>query len=359
MVAVRDPGSLVAIEFSEWDELLARARRYNLLPRLGSQLEALGLLERVPDKARERFLGARLWAELNQTDARHEIHRLLRALDGLDVPIVLLKGAAYLMASLPPFRGRVFADLDILVPEERIDEVEQRLLAGGWEGAEMDAYDERYYRNWAHEIPPLTHPARNNEVDIHHTIVPRVSRPTPDASALLEAAQPLDDPRLKTLGPADMVLHGAVHLFHEEFKYGLRELLDLSDLLGHFGRREGFWGSLLPRAQRHGLERPLYYVLRYSERVLKTSIPPAIMNAASAAAPIRPVGTLMDWIVPLALIPDTPERPRYGSRLARWMLYVRSHWLRMPVPLLVYHLSVKAMHRARNLFRAAGTESVE
>ena len=90
MVAVRDPGSLVAIEFSEWDELLARARRYNLLPRLGSQLEALGLLDRLPEKARERFLGARLWAELNQTDARHEVHRLLRALDGLDVPVVLL-----------------------------------------------------------------------------------------------------------------------------------------------------------------------------------------------------------------------------------------------------------------------------
>ncbi len=352
MVAVRDPATLLALDYPQWDEVLRRARQHKLLARLGVQLEALDHLEQVPEKARERFLGARHLAELNQVDVRYEIDRLLRALDGLDVPVVLLKGAAYMMASLPPSRGRMFVDLDILVPEKRIQEVEQALLAADWEGAELDAYDERYYRNWAHEIPPLRHPVRGTEVDVHHSIVPRVSRPVPDVTALLEAAEDLDDSHAKVLSPADMVLHSTVHLFQEAFESGLRELLDLHDLLVHFGAREGFWEGLVPRAKRHGLERPLYYALRYTEQILQTPIPSVAREEVVAAAPPFPVRVLMDWLIPLAIVPDTPDQPLYGPRFARWLLYVRSHWLRMPASLLVYHLSVKTWHRVRDQFRA-------
>ena len=360
MIAVRDPATMLALDYPKWDEVLRRARQHKLLARLGVQLEALDLLDQVPEKARERFLGARHLADLNQVDVRYEIDRLLRALDGLDVPVVLLKGAAYMMASLPPTRGRMFVDLDILVPEERIQEVEQALLSADWKGAKLDAYDERYYRNWAHEIPPLMHPVRGTEVDVHHSIVPKVSRPTPDVTALLEAAEDLDGSRAKVLGPADMVLHSAVHLFQEGFESGLRELLDLHDLLGYFGAHEGFWEGLVPRARRHGLERPLYYALRYTEWVLHTPIPSAIREeAAAAAAPSLPVRALMDRLILLALIPDTPDRPLYGPKLARWLLYIRSHWLRMPAPLLAYHLSIKTWHRLRDLFRAIPAQSVD
>lgn len=359
MLAVKDPASMVTLDEPQWDELLRRARRHKLLARLGYQLDDRGLLGQIPEKARERFLGARLSADLNDTDIRHEIHRVLRALDGLEVAVVLLKGAAYLSASLPPARGRVFADLDVLVPKDRIAEVEQALAAGGWRGPELDAYDERYYRAWAHEIPPLKHPARGTEVDVHHSIVPPVSRPTPDTAALLEAAMPLADPRLRILAPADMVLHCAAQLFNEAFETGLRDLLDLGDLLGHFGPREGFWEELVSRAQRHGLQRPLYYALRYTGRELNISIPSATIEAAASAAPPFPVLALMDRLVPLALIPDTPDRPRYAPRFARGLLYVRSHWLRMPALLLAYHLTVKTFFRARDRIRSVRAESVE
>ena len=99
-------------------------------------------------------------------DSSWEVNRLLWALKDIDVPLILLKGAAYLLAGLPPARGRIFADVDLLVPEERIGEIEERLVERGWFKTQIDPYDDRYYRVWMHEIPPLRHRERGTEIDI-------------------------------------------------------------------------------------------------------------------------------------------------------------------------------------------------
>ena len=55
----------------------------------------------------------------------------------------------------------------------------------------------------------------------------------------------------------------------------------------------------------------------------------------------------MDRLVPRALDPAHPDHPvSAGSRLARWLLYVRSHWIRMPPALLARHLAYKFYVRA-------------
>ena len=45
-----------------------------------------------------------------------------------------------------------------MVPRERIETVERTLLDRGWKTPVQDDYDDRYYREWSHEIPPLMHP---------------------------------------------------------------------------------------------------------------------------------------------------------------------------------------------------------
>ena len=117
-----------------------------------------------------------------------------------------------------------------------------------------------------HEIPPLWHPDRLFAVDVHHAILPTTSRYKPDTQALFASAVPLREGSLRVLCPADMVLHAAAHLFTEEFISGLRQLAVAHDLLEHFGSDDGFWDELLERARRHGLERILFYLVRYSGR---------------------------------------------------------------------------------------------
>ena len=343
MHALLEPTSTQGLALREWNALLQLARFNGLAARLAAALEASRLFDSAPPKARSQLRATAVAAESAQTAVRFEVNRALRALKGLDVPVILMKGSAYVLASLPPARGRFVGDVDLMVPRERIDEVERRLVERGWQASDLDEYDQRYYREWAHEIPPLQHPERDTPLDIHHTIVPLTSRFHPDAAALLAASVPLADPRLRVLGPADMVLHSGVHLFNDEVGAPLRDLFDLHDLLCHFGARPGFWNELLVRSRLHGLQRPLYYVLRHTERQLGTPIPPEVRQAAAASGPGLLLDVLMDWIFDRRFRVQSPGGPRAGIVLASWLHFMRAHWLRMPPGLLIRHLTVKAM----------------
>jgi hypothetical protein len=347
IAALLAPEGVAALSPRAWNDLLWEARANGLLARLGVQLIDRGLIDSIPAKARAQVRAACIAAESSQTAVRFEINRLLRALGKQDTPVILLKGAAYMMAGLRPARGRLIGDVDLMVPREQINSVEQTLVAKGWVPADLDEYDQRYYRQWTHEIPPLQNPERETPLDIHHTIVPLTSRVRPNADALLAASVPLADPRLRVLGPADMVLHSAVHLFNDEVGKPLRDLFDLHDLLCHFGVRDGFWDDLVFRARLHGLGRSLYYMLRHTRRMLGTSVPLEAVRAADADAPGWFLNTVMDWLFLHRFLPEPLVKPRTGAGFAQWLYYVRSHWLRMPPLLLARHLTIKAVRRIR------------
>src|SRR3546814_12103122 len=141
------------------------------------------------------------------------------------------------MAELPSARGRLFSDIDFMVPRARIEEVEHRLLDAGWEPAVADEYDQLYYRRWTHQIPPLRHFRRNTVLDVHHTIVPLTARAPVAAEALATQSLALDgDGQLRILAPADLVLHAALHLFNDgESDHGLGDMPDIGGLLQILG----------------------------------------------------------------------------------------------------------------------------
>lgn len=263
---------------------------------------------------------------------------------GVDTPAILLKGAAYLLANLPPSRGRLFSDIDILVPKRALPAVESALMLAGYATTHHHPHDQRYYRRFMHELPPMRHVKRMTLLDVHHTIVPESSRIRLDASALFRAAVPLagrDD--LAVLDAADMLLHSAVHLFHnEEFTHGLRDLVDIDALFRHFGATAGFTEKLADRAADLGLLRPLYYALRWTWRLFDTPVPASLLLASRNAAPSMPVRGLMDLLLSRALMPTASDPSTLWARRA---LYLRGHWLKMPVPLLAWHLTMKAFRR--------------
>ena len=337
---------------ADWDLLLRVARRAKLLGRLEVELSRTGLLGSIPPRAADHLRASRNVIEHRRTLVAWEVNRLLWALKDFDVPLVLLKGAAYVLAELPPAPGRIFADVDLLVPEERIGEIEGALIARGWIKTRLDPYDERYYRVWMHEIPPLRHRERGTEIDIHHRILPRTSRFRSAPGPLFEDARPLRNPRLRVLAPADMVLHALLHLFLEgdpDEGLRLRDLLDVHELLRHYGREAGFWDALPRRARQLGWERPLYYGLRFARRLFDTEVPDSVLEAAGQGAPSWPVRALMDCLVPAAMLPGHPDYPSRWAAIARLLLYLRAHWLRMPTTILVRHLAYKSWLRFRGV----------
>lgn len=337
---LRETQQLAALDLPSWDMLIRLARRANVLGLLAATAERLPA-DALPPCCRGHIAAGRALAARQARAVRWEIECLRKALDTIGVSLVLLKGAAYLAADLPFARGRFFSDVDILVPRSRIAEVEATLMRHGWATTHHDAYDQRYYRQWMHELPPMRHLRRGTVVDVHHRILPLTARCDPDPATMLEQAMPVAGlPGVFVLSPADMLLHSATHLYHEgELTHGFRDLLDLDGLFRHFSRNDpGFLSKLHARASTLHLQTPLAFARHQCARLLGT---PAVSTTADTPRP------LVDALYDHALRPLHPALDGPGSGFARWLLYVRAHWLRMPPHLLAWHLGRKALMRWR------------
>ncbi len=335
---------MLALPLSSWDLLIRQARLTGLLAHLFDTAKQLNNPV-IPSQPIHHMQSARTLTDKHQRDVRWEVYCILEALKEVECPTILLKGAAYLMADLPPARSRFFSDIDILVPKGIIDQVEQTLRLKGWVTSTTNAYDQRYFRTWMHEIPPLHHRFRNTTLDVHHNILPLTAKLRPNPEKLIKDAIPVSGyNKLYVLSPTDMILHSATHLFSDgELEHGLRDLVDLDCLFRHFGKQEKFWDKLLNRAIEQDLGRPLYYALRYTNKILKTPVPFEILDKSNTLAPRFPEG--MDKLFSRALLPDHPSCGDQFTKSARGLLYIRSHYLRMPAHLLVPHLIRKATRK--------------
>jgi Uncharacterised nucleotidyltransferase len=351
---LRSPDEAASLPLLDLDLALRVARRVRLLGRVAERLQRSGALAKLPPPAREQLESALVVVDARARLARWELGCIVRALRGArQLKIVALKGSAYLLAGLPNAVGRVFADVDLLFDEGELAEVERLLLARGWRGTKLSPYDQHYYRAWAHELPPLVHAEREVEADLHHNIVPRTGRLKPPAARLLSNAQRIPGTPFHRLADTDLVLHAMTHLmFDSDMTDALRDLVDIDELLQHFAvSRPSFWDELWERAEELDLARPAFYALRYAHALVGTPVPAPVQRRSLRGAPPAPVVWLMDRLVPRALFPLHPDAPSRVSGIARFWLYVRSLWIRMPPLLLARHLAYKFYLRWLSLAR--------
>lgn len=340
---LQDPGRCVALENRDWDILIPQARATGLLASLGLLLEDRGLLAQVPAEV-QRHMQSVVCVHMKQCESlEYEVSWLQRAMDEIGERLVVLKGGAYILAGLAAGSGRLVSDIDMLVPGQSIRAAEDMLTEYGWESVEEEGYNERYYREWMHEIPPLAHRDRDSVLDVHHTILPPTSDEKLDPEKLFEALQE-PRPGIFVLAPVDMVLHSATHLFHEgDFTHGLRDLLDLDRLMRQFAADSpDFWQDLVSRAKEMDMVASLHYAVRYCRLFFATPVPEKIATDLAADMPRFPGMPVMDFIFKRGFLPDHQTCTLPYTGVAHFCLYIRSHYLRMPLRLLLPHLIRKA-----------------
>jgi Uncharacterised nucleotidyltransferase len=321
-----EPSRATALNTDLWTSLLTMAQAERMLGSLAHRLDRV----LVPESVAKVLDRAKKATDSERTQAVWEAEMCRRALAPLDVPVILLKGTAFVVAGYSAGLGRQIGDLDILVPRARLDDVETAILAAGWEWVKPDPYDDRYYRDYMHELPPMIHAERDRMIDIHHTILPPTARPTPNAAALIAHAVPLGN-GLSILSPADMVMHGVAHLFADgDLAGGMRNLWDIDRLIREFSITKSFWGDLGDSARRHGLGPHLARALRLCHHIYETPVDATLAGS----------GRIGDIFYASRL------RARNGwgqetRKLLRHAFYVRSHWIRMPPLMLARHLWTK------------------
>jgi hypothetical protein len=327
-----DPSRATALDTETWTGILCAARAERLLASLAHRLDGLDM----PDGVQAVLDSARADAEVGRTEALWEAEMARRALVDLDVPVVLLKGTAFVAAGLDAGQGRNIGDLDILVPRDRLDEVEAALFAAGWEWVKPDPYDDGYYRRWMHELPPLIHRERDRMIDVHHTILPLTARPKPDAAALIADSVSLEN-GLRVLSPEDMIVHAAAHLFADgDLAGGLRNLWDIDRLVRELSETDPEYTlRLLERECDHKLHPHVRRALRLASQIFGTPLRPYLQAIDYDFAEQS-----TDRLFRARLLAGDgwgrPTRP-----LLRLAFYIRSHWLRMPPLMLARHLWIK------------------
>lgn len=348
---LKAPAEVGRWEVDDWNRFLPLARAARLQGRCLYLFEGAGVLDAVPDRIRDQLRGALTQTRYVQNQALREWRQVTRVLGASGIDAMPLKGVAYLLAGLPPAAWRNLSDIDLLVRKDDVDRAEQALQRAGWEQSEdFDDYDQHYYRDWMHEVPPMVHRKREFEVDLHHNLAPPVSRVRIDAGALWQASEPLDgarEQRLRLPAPTDLVLHNAIHLFmNDELRGGLRDVVDFRDLFVYFSAQQAdFDRRLVERARVLGCGRALYYAVttaaRLTDLVPTGALETALLPFAPASGLRRVTSGLFDRVL-------APSRP--GTRaqaLAERALFVRSHWIRMPPGMLARHLAHKFFKPAR------------
>jgi hypothetical protein len=194
-------------------------------------------------------------------------------------------------------------------------------------------------------------------VDVHHTILPLTARVTPDATALIADAHHLPLPRqfenlyepedfpeipadpsvippvagCRVLGRFDIVHHCVAHLMADgELDGGLRNLWDFHCLVQEMERRSNgkYCKDLLSDSGRHGLYPAFSRTARLAHYLFGTPMYVREPLALTDHLFLRRLLARDDW-------------GREIHRPLRFAFYIRSHLLRMPLPMLLRHLWTK------------------
>ena len=155
---LRSPDHLLSLSPDQFSRLIDAAEHARLLGWLVSEVDLRGARLAPPDWLQDRLVTVRALVREYERAVRWEIDRLQRAFSGAGLPWILLKGGAYVAASLPPGRGRRVADIDVLVPFELLAKAEQSLNEHGLVTSASSMHTTSgITENWMHELPPMIH----------------------------------------------------------------------------------------------------------------------------------------------------------------------------------------------------------
>ena len=323
---LRAPALAAGVAEAHWNDIVVQATKAQMLGQLAAAIERAGCSGDLPAAVKLHLNLAILTATRRREAALWEVATLRRAIDA-DTPMVVLKGCAYAACGDANSAGRLFSDIDILVPHALLERAEGSLIGAGFNPSLVSAYDDRYYREWMHEVPPMAHVRRHTTVDLHHAINPPVSRRHVATAKLLPALEETS-PGVFVLGATDRVIHCAIHLVQEGDAHKLlRDLYDLHLLLQQHAGTEALLATLWRRAEELGV---------------LTLVRPAQQAAAAVFAVDGKQPKPDHWLGRSLVAAVLRSRPDPRVPLAEALLLAHSHWIKMPLQLLVPHLVRKA-----------------
>ncbi len=296
-----------ALKADQWQALAVAAQSHGIAPLLFFRLDSAGWPDTLPASVRRTLQLSFYQALAHNTLLYRELARILAALQ--EIPVVVLKGAALAQTLYPHMALRPMADIDLLVPGQRVYEALHLLQNLGYRLA-IPEMAQSFSLDYRHSLDLSGQHEGGVAVELHWNLVasnadwrsPRIAWfwqqtipwALPDGPASRPAAGRLQ------LAPGAHLLYSAAHI---ALQHGLSHarLLWFYDLHLLLTRAEEHldWDDLVARACEFRWAAALQQALQTTQDYFGTALPPAVISALAAA--------------------DDPEAARMVQRLSSTM----------------------------------------
>ncbi len=339
-----EPKRGLRFDLDTWQSVILVLREEKLLATLYHLALETAVFEQYPEFAQRHLYSASIYARRQSKQIFYEALLLQELLEKNGVTPIFLKGANYTLRSSRNSQGRICSDIDVLVKVEELDSCESLLLSQNWHSEKLTQYDEQYYRQWAHEIPPLIHPFRGTVLDVHHNLYLPISGRSPKIELFINELEFTAD-NFAVLKIPQTVMHSIIHLFmNENFSSGMRDLFDIYRLIEEHSD-ESFWKDITVLARQSHFLVELQYCLVALETIFSFDAPEYVSIALHDNQLSWPQKIWAKHIFVNAILPQHPLISLNRQHFASSVAYFRGHWVKMPKTVLVKHFVVKMYHQ--------------
>lgn len=337
-----EPACTKRWHINDWSACLLQAYKVNHVARVYALLAREGLQHLIPPALLWHFTSANEMYQAHKRDFLFTLEHLGNHISALETPVILLKGAAYTKdEESVTSEGRLFADIDVFVDKQYIKSAEQLLMWSGWRYQDKTDYDMSYYLNWMHELPPMTNQSLPLGIDVHHHIVPVIAKTAFELAPLTQSLCRSGNAVFCILSPASQMIHTAMHMLtNDDMHNTFRDLLDFYLNFTHFYSEE-FVENLVQVAEKTQTERHLYRALRLIQQLFNCELGEILTVKTSNPDMFeRLVDAFYVRLIKGSLLRDDPKRESLTTK----MLWIRAHWLKMPLSILLQHGLYKLVH---------------
>ncbi len=261
----------------DWKCVLRESKRHYVAFLLLSTLGELNAL--VPGDLLDDLKRISMKTAANNLRFRHELIKVVGALERVGVELMLLKGAALVQVLNVGLSSRPMGDIDVLVREKDFQAFRATLYELGYRlPYELPCLTDRELPRYAHFFDQIKFRGSNGiKIDTHFRLL-NMGMPSVDEESVWERAvkAPMGDVSVFVPSPEDMLLHLCFHSNHHLF-CRIYFFSDVARILERYAG-ELDWQYLSRVVERRRMKASVYHALLLTKELLGTPIPPDVLD---------------------------------------------------------------------------------
>ncbi len=356
----RDSLAVSASDIS-WENISDLSKRHGVTPFLFYRTRQLGIP--VPEDIKREWLGYYLYQLAEEQKARRQIKELKEILDPAGVPFVLLKGGSAMLRLYPEPGLRTFADLDILIPVDKVDQFKRAIVDGGYRSlSARNSPEDEELRKFDNHLDPLQreeclmiepHLSILMGRGEYSTVLPEIWRDREKTKA--------DGILVDHLSKEHCIIHSILHCARDLSDEGFIEIKGLIDVLYAVKKWKFDWLKLKNIAEKWGVEKQILPVMATLNQYWQTNIPlpvtsePIALNILVSGIKDREKeyyanlpASYGERLSQVRRLPNVSSQFRYALRLffptrenLRWRYGLSSKWSVVPYYFLHLFFTLK------------------